>query len=101
MVSNQTNNLVLNHPKQNIYPPEKMFHHISSSLMSNDGSMNKPAPDIKELIPPPIIREEDLKRMNELSKEAGWSVQGEIDYKYIILLNINSSYIIIYIYLNN
>lgn len=89
MVSNQSNNVVLHHPKQHIYQSDKMYPHISSSLMSSDGSMNKPAADIKELIPPPIIREEDLKRMNELSKEAGWSVQGEIDYKYIVLLNNN------------
>lgn len=53
---------------------------MSSSLMAND-VLSKPSADLKELIPPPIIREEDFKRMNELSKEAGWSIQGEIDYK--------------------
>jgi len=81
MVSNQSDNVVPHHPKQHIYSSEKMLHHISSSSMTNDGALNKPSADIKELIPPPIIREEDLKRMNELSKEAGWSIQGEIDYK--------------------
>lgn len=81
MVSNQSDNVVPHHPKQHNYQSEKMLHHISSSSIANDGILSKPSADIKELIPPPIIREEDLKRMNELSKEAGWSVQGEIDYK--------------------
>lgn len=81
MVSNQSDNVVPHNPKQHIYQSEKMLHHISASSMINDGTLNKPSEDIKELIPPPIIREEDLKRMNELSKEAGWSIQGEIDYK--------------------
>lgn len=81
MVSNQSDNIVPHHPKQHIYLSEKMSHHISSSSMTNDGALNKPSGDIKELIPPPIIREEDFKKMNELSKEAGWSIQGEIDYK--------------------
>lgn len=80
MVSNQSDNVVPHHPKQHIYQSEKNLHHISASS-SNDGILNKPSADIKELIPPPIISEEDLKRMNELSKEAGWSIQGEIDYK--------------------
>lgn len=81
MVSNQSDNVAPHHPKQHIYQSEKMLNHISASSMINDGALNKPSADIKELIPPPIIREEDLKRMNELSKEAGWSIQGEIDYK--------------------
>lgn len=81
MVSNQSDNSVPHHPKQFVYTSEKMSHHNLSSSMVNDGALNKPSADIKELIPPPIIREEDLKRMNELSKEAGWSIQGEIDYK--------------------
>lgn len=80
MISNQSD-VIPHHPKQHIYPSDKILHHISSSSISNDGTLNKPSADIKELIPPPIIREEDLKRMNELSKEAGWSIQGEIDYK--------------------
>lgn len=80
MVSNQSDNLVPHNPKQHNYSSEKMFHHMSSSLMAND-VLSKPSADLKELIPPPIIREEDFKRMNELSKEAGWSIQGEIDYK--------------------
>lgn len=79
MVPNQSDNVIY-HTKQHNYPSEKMFHHISSSSTS-DGGLSKPTADIKELIPPPIIREEDLKRMNELSKETGWSIQGEIDYK--------------------
>lgn len=81
MVSNQSDNVVLHHPKQHTYPSEKMSHHVLSSSLTNDGTTNKASADIKELIPPPIIREEDLKRMNELSNEAGWSIQGELDYK--------------------
>lgn len=81
MVSNQSDNVVPHHHKQYTYQSEKMLHHTSCLSMANDGSLNKPSADIKELIPPPIIREEDLKKMNELSKEAGWSIQGEIDYK--------------------
>lgn len=80
MVPNQSDNVVY-HTKQHTYPSEKLFHHISSSSLTADGVLSKPTADIKELIPPPIIREEDLKRMNELSKETGWSIQGEIDYK--------------------
>lgn len=80
MVPNQSDNIIY-HTKQHSYPSEKMFHHNSSSSMITDGVLSKPTADIKELIPPPIIREEDLKRMNELSKETGWSIQGEIDYK--------------------
>jgi len=79
MVPNQSDNIIY-HTKQNSYPSEKMFHHISSTSMT-DGVLSKPTADIKELIPPPIIREEDLKRMNELSKETGWSIHEEIDYK--------------------
>jgi len=80
MVPNQSDNIIY-HTKQHNYPSDKMFHHNSSSSMTTDGVLSKPTADIKELIPPPIIREEDLKRMNELSKETGWSIQGEIDYK--------------------
>lgn len=81
MVSNQSDNVEPHQLKQYVYQSEKMLHHMSSLSIANDGALNKPSADIKELIPPPIIREEDLKRMNELSKEAGWSIQGEIDYK--------------------
>lgn len=81
MVSNQSDNVVPHQHKQYVYQSEKMLHHMSVLSMANDSALNKPSGDIKELIPPPIIREEDLKRMNELSKEAGWSVHGEIDYK--------------------
>lgn len=80
MVSNQSENVMPHHPKQHNYHSEKM-HHLSSSIIANDGALSKPSGDIKELIPPPIIREADLNKMNELSKEAGWSIQGEIDYK--------------------
>jgi len=80
MVSNQSENVIPHHHKQYIYQSEKLLNHISLSI-TNDGALSKPSADIKELIPPPIIREEDLERMHELSKEAGWSIQGEIDYK--------------------
>ncbi|XP_050441228.1 uncharacterized protein LOC126846112 isoform X3 [Adelges cooleyi] len=80
MVSNQSENVMLHQPKQNAYLSEKMPHAASPSLIGTDSSSKSPSGDIKELVPPPIIREEDLKRMTELSKEAGWSIHGEIDY---------------------
>ncbi|XP_050524381.1 uncharacterized protein DDB_G0283357-like isoform X2 [Daktulosphaira vitifoliae] len=80
MVSNQSENMVQPQPKQNSYLSEKVTQHVSPSLSGNDNSLSKSTTDIKELVPPPIIRDEDLKRMNELSKEAGWSIHGEIDY---------------------
>lgn len=80
MVPNQPDNIIYQ-TKQNSYPSEKMFHHISSTSVTTDCVLSKPTADIKELIPPPIIREEDLNKMNELSKEKGWSNYEEIDYK--------------------
>jgi len=80
MVSNQSDN-VIHHTKQHNYSSEKMFHHISSSSITTEGGLSKPTADIKELIPPPIIREEDLNRMNEVSKVVGWSDHEEIDFK--------------------
>lgn len=35
----------------------------------------------EEVVSRPIIREEELNRMDEISKDAGWAESDEIDYK--------------------
>lgn len=35
----------------------------------------------EEVISRPIIKEEELSRMDEISKDAGWAESDEIDYK--------------------
>lgn len=45
--------------------------------------MSRPAQaaDPEDLVPRPIIKEEDLNRMDDISRDAGWAVQDDIDYK--------------------
>lgn len=38
--------------------------------------------EVEEVAPRPIIREEELSRMDEISKDMGWAESDEIDYKY-------------------
>lgn len=33
------------------------------------------------LLPRPIIKEEDLNRMDDIGREAGWAISDDIDYK--------------------
>lgn len=37
--------------------------------------------DPEDLAPRPIVREEDLNRMDEISRDTGWATQDDIDYK--------------------
>lgn len=37
--------------------------------------------DMEELAPRPIIKEEDLNRMDEISRDVGWAESDDIDYK--------------------
>lgn len=43
---------------------------------------NRPAPaaDPEDLVPRPIIKEEDLNRMDDIARDAGWAGQDDIDY---------------------
>lgn len=37
--------------------------------------------DIEDVVPRPIIKDEELSRMAEISKDMGWADSDEIDYK--------------------
>lgn len=37
----------------------------------------------EEIVSRPIIKEEELNRMDEISKDAGWAESDEIDYKWV------------------
>lgn len=39
------------------------------------------ANDAEEMARRPIIKEEDLNRMDDMTKDMGWAAQDEIDYK--------------------
>lgn len=45
---------------------------------------NRPSPrmvDPEEITPRPIIKEEELIRMDEINKDMGWTCQDDVDYK--------------------
>ena len=45
---------------------------------------NRPPPrlvDPDEITPRPIIKEEELSRMDEIDKDMGWTCHDDIDYK--------------------
>lgn len=37
--------------------------------------------NIEEVVPRPIIKEEELTRMDEISRDVGWAESDEVDYK--------------------
>ncbi|KAK9499028.1 hypothetical protein O3M35_003545 [Rhynocoris fuscipes] len=65
-----------NFPSSTIRP---RFHAPSENRFAQ-GSRQPPVADPEDLIPRPIIREEDLNRMDEISRDTGWATQDDIDY---------------------
>lgn len=57
----------------------------TTSTMNGRGRPeNRPAPrmaDTEEITPRPIIKEEELSRMDEIDKDLGWTGHDDIDYK--------------------
>lgn len=57
---------------------KKMYRLITLGICS---SRPAPAADPEDLVPRPIIKEEDLNRMDDIARDAGWAGQDDIDYK--------------------
>lgn len=39
----------------------------------------------EEITPRPIIKEEDLSKMDDIAHDAGWATHDDIDYKWVIV----------------
>uniref|UniRef100_A0A0N7Z9M7 Putative splicing factor n=1 Tax=Rhodnius neglectus TaxID=72488 RepID=A0A0N7Z9M7_9HEMI len=61
-------------------PPVRPRFHAPPENRFVQGSRPPPLADPEDLIPRPIIREEDLNRMDEISRDTGWATQDDIDY---------------------
>lgn len=59
------------------YPPDRM---PPPGHRPQGGDRDRQGPEVDETVSRPIIREEDLTRMDDISRDAGWASTDDIDY---------------------
>lgn len=77
--------------------PPLVINNNRSRVENNRPPSMQRANDTDEMARRPIIKEEDLNRMDDMTKDMGWAAQDEIDYKYVECFTLLNCIILIFL----